>query len=31
MASVDLKDAYYSIPVAAEHRKFLMFQWQGSY
>ncbi len=31
MASVDLKDAYYSIPVAVEHRKYLMFEWQGSY
>lgn len=26
MASIDLKDAYYSIPVAKEDRKFLMFQ-----
>ena len=25
MASIDLKDAYYSIPVADEERKFLMF------
>jgi hypothetical protein len=27
MASVDLKDAYYSVPVAKEDRKFLRFQW----
>jgi hypothetical protein len=31
MASVDLRDAYYSIPVATEDRKYLMFEWQGSY
>ena len=31
MASIDLKDAYYSIPVAKEDRKFLMFQWKGTY
>ena len=31
MASVDLRDAYYSIPIASEDRKFLMFEWQGSY
>ena len=31
MASVDLKDAYYSVPVAKEHRKYLKFEWQGSY
>ena len=29
MASVDLKDAYYSIPIAEEDRKLLMFQWKG--
>ena len=27
MASVELKDAYYSVPVANEDRKFLRFQW----
>lgn len=27
LASVDLKDAYYSIPVAASDRKFLRFRW----
>ena len=31
MASVDLKDAYYSVPIALEHRHFLMFKWEGQY
>jgi hypothetical protein len=31
MASIDLKDAYYSIPVADEDRKFLMFEWEGTF
>ena len=31
MASVDLKDAYYSIPIAKEDTKLLMFQWKGKY
>ena len=25
MASVDLKDAYYTVPIAKEHQKFLKF------
>jgi hypothetical protein len=29
MASVDLRHAYYSVPVAQEHRKFLKFTWRG--
>ena len=29
MASIDLKDAYYVIPIAEEHRKYLRFYWQG--
>ena len=29
MALVDLKDAYYSVPVAQEERKFLRFLWEG--
>ncbi|XP_067664507.1 uncharacterized protein [Haliotis asinina] len=29
MASIDLRDAYYSVPIAEEHRKFLRFEWQG--
>ena len=31
MATVDLKDAYYSIPVAEEDQIFLKFEWQGNY
>ena len=31
MASVDLKDATYSIPIAEKDRKFLMFKWKGKY
>jgi len=29
MASIDLRHAYYSVPVATEHQKFLRFQWKG--
>ena len=29
MASIDLKDAYYSVPIATEYQKYLKFQWQG--
>ena len=29
MASLDLKDAYYSIPVMKEHRKYLRFLFNG--
>lgn len=29
MASVDLKDAYYSVSVKDQHRKFLKFTWHG--
>ena len=29
MASVDLKDAYYSVPVRVQDRKFLRFIWEG--
>ena len=31
MASADLKDAYYSISIAEEDRKLLVFQWKGKY
>ena len=31
MAFVDLKDAYYSVPVAPEDRKFLKLEWEGQY
>ena len=30
MASIDLKDAYYSVPIAATYRKYLKFSWKGS-
>ena len=29
MAWVDLKDAYFSMPVHTDHRKFLRFAWNG--
>ena len=29
MIKVDLKDAYFSVPVSQEHQKFLRFRWQG--
>ena len=29
MASIDFKDAYYSIPIAEEDQKFLRFWWNG--
>ena len=29
MASVELRDAYYSIPIDTEHQKFLKFHWKG--
>ena len=29
MASIDLKDAYYSVPIAISHRKYLRFSWRG--
>lgn len=30
MASIDLKDAYYSVAIAASYRKYLKFSWKGS-
>ena len=30
MASINLKDAYYVVPIAEEHRKYLRFYWQGN-
>ena len=30
MASIDLKDAYYSVPIPAPHRKYLRFCWMGN-
>ena len=29
MASIDLKDAYYSVPIARSDRKYLRFFWRG--
>lgn len=29
MASIDLRDAYYTIPVAKHHQKYLKFRWHG--
>ena len=29
MASIDVKDAYYSEPVAATDQKYLEFEWNG--
>ena len=30
MAFIDLRDAYYSVPVAKEHQTYLKFTWQGN-
>ena len=29
MSSIDLTDAYYYIPIAPEHQKYLKFMWRG--
>ena len=29
MASIDLKDAFYSVPIATADQKYLKFQWRG--
>ena len=29
MASLDIKDTYYSIPVDEEHQKYLKFEFKG--
>ena len=31
MASVDLKDAYYSIPINRDHKKFFKFMWKSPF
>ena len=28
-ASIDLRDAYYSVPVCKDHRKYLKFSWRN--
>lgn len=30
MASIDLRHAYYSVPIAEEHQKYLRFEWMGN-
>ena len=30
MASVDLQDAYYSVPIHVEYQKYLKFIWRGT-
>ena len=30
MATIDLKDAYYSVPVSEKHQKYLQFYWKGT-
>lgn len=29
MAFIDLKHTYYSAPISEEHKKFLLFYWNG--
>ena len=29
MASIDLRDAYYSVPIDTDHKKYLKFYWKG--
>ena len=29
MASIDLKDAYYSVSIGPNHRKYLRFKWKN--
>ena len=31
MASIDLKDACYSVPICQDHQNFLKFSWKGTY
>ena len=31
MSSIDLKDAYYSVPIWENHKKYLTFQWEQEF
>ena len=31
VASIDLKDAYYTVPIHTDHQKYLKFNWQGNF
>ena len=31
MSSIDLKDAYYSVPISEDYQKYLKFLWKGKY
>ena len=31
VTSVDLKDAYYSVPIAQCEKKYLKFEWMGQF
>ena len=31
MASIDMKDAYYSIPIKREDRQYLRFNWEDQF
>ena len=31
LSSIDLKEAYYTLPMCEEHQKYLVFQWQGQF
>ena len=31
VASIDLKDAYYTVPIHTDHQKYLEFNWQGNF
>ena len=30
MATIDIKDAYYCVPINKEHQKYLKFKWKGT-
>ena len=31
MAIIDIKDAYYCVPINKVHQKYLKFKWKGTY